>query len=87
MIEEARVPETPSSEQSVAPKQEVKARRKIINFTGENPVAINLDHVCIMRAEGKTVYFDFYTKTQPVDMVDEASAKAILQEIMNIWAD
>jgi hypothetical protein len=64
----------------------VKPKRDIVNFMCEQPVAINMDHVCGMRLEGKILYFDFYTKTQPVEMTDEDIAKSTFQSLMNVWS-
>ena len=62
-----------------------KPKRDIVHFMGDKPVSINMDHVCGMRLEEKTLFFDFYTKTQPVEMVDEDIAKTTFQSLMNVW--
>lgn len=71
--------------QHSSPVGRQKFKRDIINFSGENPVAINLEHVSGMRLDGKTILFDFYTKTQPIKMSDEESATSVYQSLLNIW--
>lgn len=60
--------------------------RNILHFTSERPVAINLRHVSSIRREGKTIFFDFSTKTQPIDFDNEDAAKSVFETLMNIWS-
>lgn len=62
-----------------------KPKRDIIHFISDTPVAINMEHVCSMRLEEKTIYFDFYTKMQPVELADAEIAKKTFQSLMNVW--
>lgn len=61
-------------------------KRDIIHFTGERPTAINLEHVTTMYLEEKRITFEFYTKSQFVDFLDEAAAQSIFQSLMKLWA-
>jgi hypothetical protein len=63
-----------------------KTKRDIVHFAGERPAAINFEHVTSMRREGKTIFFDFYNKTQPIDMDSEDIAKNIYQALLNMWS-
>ena len=83
---EERVAERLNVDPEDTAKVQPKTRKNLVHFTGEKPVVINLDHVTTMRLEGKTIYFDFYSKTQPVDFLDEEGAKSVLQALMNLWA-
>jgi hypothetical protein len=86
MTEEIKNVEETPKEEVPAPKARGKAKRDIIHFSGEKPTAINLDHVTVMYLEGKRINFEFYTKTQFVDFVDEAAAKSVFQVLMNTWS-
>lgn len=68
-----------------APVHKPKPKRTIVHFAGDKPVAINLDQVSIIRLEGKSIFFDFHTKTQQVDLADETAANSVLQTLMNLW--
>jgi hypothetical protein len=86
MTIEREVVESSKVDQVELTKQIKNSKRNIVLFTSENPIAVNLDHVSIIRREGKTLYFDFHAKTQPVDLVDEDAAKSLLQTLLNIWS-
>lgn len=68
------------------PVVRAKAKRDIIRFTGEKPMAINLEHVTGMYVEGKRITFEFYTKAQFVDFADDAAASGVFEILLNTWA-
>ena len=79
--------ETPNVEQKLpVPEVRKKTKRDVLHFTGETPSAVCLDHIVFIRREGKTIFFDSYTKTMPVDMADEDTAKSFYPVILNMWA-
>lgn len=67
-------------------KEKLRKKRDIIRFNGEKPMAINLDHVTSMYLEGKRITFEFYTKSQFIDLVDENSAASIFEIILSTWS-
>lgn len=62
-----------------------KAKRDIIRFQAEKPMAINLEHVASVSLEGKRITFEFHTKAQYVDCEDEAAASSIFELILKTW--
>lgn len=87
MTEETRnADETPNDKEAKAPQKIPKTKRDIIHFGGEKPTAVNLEHVTTMYLDGKRLTFEFYTKSQFVDFLDEDAAKSAFKILMNTWA-
>jgi len=63
-----------------------KTKRDIFRFSGENPSAINLEHVSMLKLEGKRLAFNFHTNGITVDFETEEGAKNAFEQIINVWA-
>jgi hypothetical protein len=63
-----------------------KTKRDIFKFGGENPSAINLEHVSMMKLEGKKLMFNFHNSGITVDFETIDGAKNAFEQIINIWA-
>jgi hypothetical protein len=68
------------------PPSIVKKKRDIFRFKGEKDMAINLEHVTSMYAEGKRITFQFYSTATFVDLEDEVAAQKALEHILNVWS-
>lgn len=76
------------TEEAPVPYQRLKSKTKrdIVHFSGEKPTAIDLGHVAGMRRDGKTIFFDFLNRTQPIDMDSEEASKSIFESLLTLWA-
>jgi len=63
-----------------------KTKRDIFKFNGVNPTAINLEHVTMITVNGKTITFSFITNGLNIDMESEEIAKAVFDQLLNVWA-
>jgi hypothetical protein len=77
--------ETCATECEMNSEKKGVSKRDIIRFTGEKPVAINLEHVTSMYVDGKRITFEFYTKAQYIDMLDEEAAVRVFEVLVKAW--
>jgi hypothetical protein len=64
----------------------LKSKRDIFKFTGENPSAINLEYVTMIKLSGQKIEFTFQTNGLSVDFPNEEAAKNVFEQIINVWA-
>ncbi len=64
-----------------------KKKRNIVNFKGDKPMAINLDHVTQMLLDGLKITFTFYSNAVFIDFDNEEAAKSAFDSLLNIWAN
>lgn len=63
-----------------------KSKRDIFKFTSENPSAINLEHVNMIKLDGQKIEFSFQSNGLSVDFTNEETAREVFEQIINVWA-
>lgn len=65
---------------------ETKTKRDLFKFNGQNPTAINLEHVTVMAIDGKKINFSFAMNGISVDMDTDEIARIVFDQVLKVWA-